>query len=183
MKCLKNYTTHQEITIPNAHIGSGDAVWYNIVTDTIQRKWHRAYCSGICSVRWFQSVEIIGMAANRRWCVNVCVNGWMRGKNCKALWIKALYKCSPFTIYHRRFVGGLVFSASLNKLAVFRSQFIFKMSPLIFYFFWNTVLISGDFKKVNGIFEWGNFFMTQGAWLWRQDFGTLLLLHHFHRSF
>ena len=24
----------------------------------------------------------------------------MRGKNCKALWIKALYKCSPFTIYH-----------------------------------------------------------------------------------
>ena len=27
------------------------------------------------------------MAANRRW----CVNGWMRG-------IKALYKCSPFTI-------------------------------------------------------------------------------------
>ena len=40
------------------------------------------------------------MAANRRWCVNVCVNGWMRGKNCKALWIKALYKCSPFTIYH-----------------------------------------------------------------------------------
>ena len=40
------------------------------------------------------------MAANRCWCVNVCVNGWMRGKNCKALWIKALYKCSPFTIYH-----------------------------------------------------------------------------------
>ena len=40
------------------------------------------------------------MAANCRWCVNVCVNGWMRGKNCKALWIKALYKCSPFTIYH-----------------------------------------------------------------------------------
>uniref|UniRef100_A0A0E9WU14 Uncharacterized protein n=1 Tax=Anguilla anguilla TaxID=7936 RepID=A0A0E9WU14_ANGAN len=23
----------------------------------------------------------------------------MRGINCKALWIKALYKCSPFTIY------------------------------------------------------------------------------------
>ena len=39
------------------------------------------------------------MAANRRWCVNVCVNGWMRGINCTALWIKALYKCSPFTIY------------------------------------------------------------------------------------
>ena len=39
------------------------------------------------------------MAANRRWCVNVCVNVWMRGLNCKALWIKALYKCSPFTIY------------------------------------------------------------------------------------
>ena len=38
------------------------------------------------------------MAANRRWCVNVCVNGWMRGINCTALWIKALYKCSPFTI-------------------------------------------------------------------------------------
>ena len=35
------------------------------------------------------------MAANRRWCVNVCVNGWMRGINCTALWIKALYKCSP----------------------------------------------------------------------------------------
>ena len=34
------------------------------------------------------------MAANRRW----CVNGWMRGINCTALWIKALYKCSPFTI-------------------------------------------------------------------------------------
>ena len=31
------------------------------------------------------------MAANRRW----CVNGWMRGINCTALWIKALYKCSP----------------------------------------------------------------------------------------
>ena len=30
----------------------------------------------------------------------MCVNGWMRGKNYKALWIKALYKCSPFTIYH-----------------------------------------------------------------------------------
>ena len=39
------------------------------------------------------------MAANRRWCVNVCVNGWMRGIHCKELWIKALYKCSPFTIY------------------------------------------------------------------------------------
>ena len=25
------------------------------------------------------------MAANRRWCVNVCVNGWMRGINCTAL--------------------------------------------------------------------------------------------------
>ena len=40
------------------------------------------------------------MAANRRWCVNVCVNGWMRGITCTALWIKALYKCSPFTIHH-----------------------------------------------------------------------------------
>ena len=37
------------------------------------------------------------VAANRRWCVNVCVNGWMRGINCTALWIKVLYKCSPFT--------------------------------------------------------------------------------------
>ena len=36
------------------------------------------------------------MAANRRWCVNVCV--WMRGINCTVLWIKALYKCSPLTI-------------------------------------------------------------------------------------
>ena len=40
------------------------------------------------------------MAANRRWSVNVCVNGWMTGINCTALWIKALHKCSPFTIYH-----------------------------------------------------------------------------------
>ena len=37
------------------------------------------------------------MAANCHWCVNVCVNGWMRGINCTALWIKALYKCCPFT--------------------------------------------------------------------------------------
>ena len=37
------------------------------------------------------------MAANRRW----CMNGWMRGMNCKALWIKALYKCSPFTFKAR----------------------------------------------------------------------------------
>ena len=36
------------------------------------------------------------MAANRLWCVNVCVNGWMKGINCTVLWIKALYKCSPF---------------------------------------------------------------------------------------
>ena len=43
------------------------------------------------------------MAANRRWCVNVCVNVWMRGINCKVLWIKALYKCSPFIIYHLPF--------------------------------------------------------------------------------
>ena len=35
------------------------------------------------------------MAANRRWCVSVSMNGWMRGT---VLWIKALYKCSPFTI-------------------------------------------------------------------------------------
>ena len=34
------------------------------------------------------------MSANCRWWVNV----WMRGINCTALWIKALYKCSPFTI-------------------------------------------------------------------------------------
>ena len=48
------------------------------------------------------------MAANCRWCVNmnVCVNGWMRGINCTALWIKALYKCSPFTIYKdQQFTG------------------------------------------------------------------------------
>ena len=31
-------------------------------------------------------------------CVWMCVNGWMRAINCTALWIKALYKCSPFTI-------------------------------------------------------------------------------------
>ena len=34
------------------------------------------------------------MAANRRWCVNV----WMRGINCTALWIKALYKCTAFSV-------------------------------------------------------------------------------------
>ena len=28
----------------------------------------------------------------------MCVNGWMRGINCKALWIKALYKCSPLLV-------------------------------------------------------------------------------------
>ena len=32
------------------------------------------------------------MAANRRWCVNVCVKGWMRGIYWTALWIKALYE-------------------------------------------------------------------------------------------
>ena len=32
----------------------------------------------------------------------------MRGKNCKALWIKALYKCSPFTIYHLQSGRGRV---------------------------------------------------------------------------
>ena len=39
------------------------------------------------------------MAANRRWRagVCVCVNGWMKSINCTALWIKALYKCQPFT--------------------------------------------------------------------------------------
>uniref|UniRef100_A0A0E9VCU1 Uncharacterized protein n=1 Tax=Anguilla anguilla TaxID=7936 RepID=A0A0E9VCU1_ANGAN len=34
------------------------------------------------------------MAAFHHWRVSVCVNEI----NCKALWIKALYKCSPFTI-------------------------------------------------------------------------------------
>ena len=28
----------------------------------------------------------------------VCVCVWMRGINCTALWIKALYKCSPFAL-------------------------------------------------------------------------------------
>ena len=37
------------------------------------------------------------MAANRR----CCVDGWMRGIHRTALWIKALYKCSPFTICSR----------------------------------------------------------------------------------
>ena len=36
------------------------------------------------------------------------------------------------------------------------------MPRLILFYFWNTVLILSDFKKVNGIFEWGNFFMTHG---------------------
>ena len=58
------------------------------------------------------------MAANRRWCVDVCVNGWMRGINCTALWIKALYKCSPFTIYHLPFTMLIVLSAS-SSLIVF----------------------------------------------------------------
>ena len=35
-----------------------------------------------------------------------------------------------------------------------------------FFYFWNTVLILSDSKKVNGLFEWGNVLMTQGAWLW-----------------
>ncbi len=35
---------------------------------------------------------------HRCMCVRVCVNGWQWEANCKALWIKALYKCShlPF---------------------------------------------------------------------------------------
>ena len=32
-------------------------------------------------------------------CECVWVNGWMKGINCTVLWIKVLYKCSPFTIY------------------------------------------------------------------------------------
>ena len=32
----------------------------------------------------------------------------------------------------------------------------------------NIVLLLSGLKKVNGIFEWGNFFMTQGAWFWLQ---------------
>ena len=61
------------------------------VTDTIQRKWRRAYCSGICSpFRSFQRMEI---------------------------------------------VGGLVSSPSLDKLVLFRRQFMLgnhmsKMSQL-----------------------------------------------------
>ena len=43
------------------------------------------------------------MAANHRWRVNVCVNGWMKGIHCTALWIKALYKFSPFTILYQSF--------------------------------------------------------------------------------
>ena len=38
------------------------------------------------------------MAANCHWCVNVCVNGWMRGIDCTALWVKALYKCTALWI-------------------------------------------------------------------------------------
>ena len=57
------------------------------------------------------------MAANRRWCVNVCVNGWMRGINCTALWIKALYKCSPFTIYH---LGESLQDALLSLMHTFK---------------------------------------------------------------
>ena len=38
------------------------------------------------------------IAANCCECVCEWVNGWMRGINYTALWIKALYKCSPFTI-------------------------------------------------------------------------------------
>ena len=52
------------------------------------------------------------MAANCRW----CVNGWMRGINCTALWIKVLYKCSPFTIY---LCGGIsIFVCASSKMAI-----------------------------------------------------------------
>ena len=39
----------------------------------------------------------------------------MRGKNCTALWIKALYKCSPFTIYH--VLGDLLQDSVVAKIA------------------------------------------------------------------
>ena len=42
------------------------------------------------------------------------------------------------------------------------SNHMSKMPQLII-FFWNTALIVGDFLKVNGIFEWGNLFMSQGG--------------------
>ena len=43
-----------------------------------------------------------------------------------------------------------------------------EMHRLIFLFLEHSSYIK-LFLKSNGIFEWGNFFMTQGAWLWRQD--------------
>ena len=63
----------------------------------------------------------------------------------------------------RRFVGRLVFSASLDKLVCFRHQLMFGNHTIFF----NTLdlPIFCDFLKVNGIFEWENIFMTQGVWL------------------
>ena len=63
-------------------------------------------------------------AANCRWCVNVCVNGWIRGIHCTALWIKALYKCSPFNPSHKcetfhRLNGSVTESIKIPYLAPF----------------------------------------------------------------
>ena len=57
------------------------------------------------------------MAANRRWCVNVCVNGWMRGINCTALWIKALYKCSPFYFFFFFFIRTITLGLLCSRLS------------------------------------------------------------------
>ena len=43
----------------------------------------------------------------RRRCVNVCMKGWL---SVKALWIKALYKWGPFTIYNVMMLLSLVVS-------------------------------------------------------------------------
>ena len=58
-------------------------------------------------------------------------------------------------------------SVFLENLTKYHKQY--RATSLIeclvsFFNFWNTLILS-DFKKVNGIFEWGNFFTTQGVWL------------------
>ena len=66
-----------------------------------------------CSWRagWYLAWQLI---------VNVCVNGWMRGINCKVLWIKALYKCSPFTItIAKSFVGAMWYRYAVHAFPLY----------------------------------------------------------------
>ena len=65
------------------------------------------------------------------WCVNVCE--W--GINCTALWIKVLYKCSPFTIY---FCSG--------HPPYLLNEFALNILPLPLNTFWNYVIIQYAYK-------------------------------------